>query len=169
MIEGGQMNKTKLKKLFKKTVPKVLLICAALFLLCLIYCKKLVFNMETLHYKSWGLGVVLVEYKFDFVRDSVDVYYYDFDGTIISHKEDQFSKEQQREVKVVCAAAYMPLWRSSYINSRVDDGDQWDITADYGSMEKSVYGSNAYPRTYRSVYEKIRSIADGIGTEHGSL
>ncbi len=69
----------------------------------------------------------------------------------------------------ICAATCMPLWRSSYINLSVADGDQWGITAGYGDMEKSVYGSNAYPLTYRSVYKKIRSIAEGIGTEHGSL
>lgn len=152
------MNKMKLKRI----VLKAFLICIVLFLLCLIYCARLVSGMETLCYNAWGWGVVLAEYKLDFVKDSVDVYYYDFDGTLMSHKVDEFSEDQQREVRFVCAVSCMPLWRSSYINPSVADGDQWYITADYGSMEKYVYGSNAYPLTYHNVYDKIRSIADSV-------
>ena len=118
--------------------------------------------MKTLSYNAWGWGVVLAEYKLDFVNDSVEVNYYDFDGTLTTHKEDTFSAEQQEELKHVCMVSCMPLWRSRYIDPNVADGDQWYITADFGFKEKYVYGSNAYPYTYRNVYDKIRSITDGM-------
>lgn len=147
---------------WKRGILCVLLLGIVLYLTGLIYCATVVSRMETLSYNAWGWGVVLAEYKLDFANDSVEVNYYDFDGTLMAHRKDKFSEEQQKEVRSACVASFMPLWRKRYINSSVADGDQWYIIADFGLKEKYVYGSNAYPLTYRNVYDKIRALADEI-------
>ena len=150
------MDKTK----WKRGILCVLLLIVVLYLVCMIYCMISVSRVKTLSDNAWGWGVVLAEYRLDFADGSIEVNYYDFDGTLMTHKKDEFSEEQQKEVRSACVASFMPLWRSRYVDTSVADGDQWYITADFGLKEKYVYGSNAYPLTYHNVYDKIRSLAD---------
>lgn len=142
----------------KKTVCIVLFAAALLYLGCLIFSTVLVFRMQELTYTAWGWGVVLAEYKLDFNNDFAERNYYDFDGTLSSHVEETFSKEQQTKIMFACAVSFMPFWKSEYIDPHVADGDQWEITMNDGKKEKSVYGYNAYPFAYRRVYHSIQSV-----------
>lgn len=146
----------------KRIIISVLLFFIVLYLLCLIFCTVSVFKMRTLNYSSWGWGVVLAEYKFDFVNDLAEVNYYDYDGTLRTHKEDSFSNEQQMKLRFACAISLMPVWRHRYYNPAVADGDQWEVVISYDEKEKSTYGSNSYPLLYRVAYGMIRSVVDTI-------
>ncbi|MDE7282156.1 MAG: hypothetical protein K2N85_00975 [Lachnospiraceae bacterium] len=148
------------KAKFKKIVITVLALAIASYLLCLIFCTVYIFKMHTLNYNSSGWGVVLSEYKLDFDNDLAEVNYYDFDGTLKTHREDTFSAEQQRKVRLACAISLMPVWKSRYINPNVMDGAQWELTVTYYEKEKRTYGSNAYPLLYRFAYDAIRSVID---------
>lgn len=150
------MRKVKLKRI----IIIVLALFIASYLLCLIYCMASVYKMHTLNYNSRGWGVVLAEYKLDFDNDLAEVNYYDFDGTLKTHREDTFSAEQQRKVRFACAISLMPIWKSRYINPNVMDGAQWELTVTYDEKEKRTYGSNAYPLLYRFAYDAIRSVID---------
>ncbi|MEG2687264.1 MAG: hypothetical protein RR954_09155 [Christensenellaceae bacterium] len=152
------MSKAKLKKL----APRVLIIFFVIYLLCLIYCGVSVFKMQTLTYNSTGWGIVLTEYKLDFVGDLTVLNYYDFDGTLSTHTQNTFSPAQQTKVRLVCAISLMPLWRGEYDNPYVMDGDQWHTIITYGNREKTTYGSNSYPLTYCFVHNTIISIFDTI-------
>ena len=152
------MRRTKLKRI----AIRVLLLFSISYLLCLIFCTVSVFHMRTLNYSSMGWGVVLAEYKFDFVNNLAEVNYYDFDGTLRTHREDSFSTEQQMELRLACAVSLMPVWRYDYYNPGVADGDQWHVIISYDEKEKHTYGSNSYPLLYRVAYDKIRSVVDTI-------
>lgn len=147
---------------FKKIVIRVLVLFSAFYLLGLICCTVLVFHMRTLNYSSMGWGVVLVEYKFDFVNNLTEVNYYDYDGTLTTHKEDSFTKEQQMKLRLASAISLMPIWRNYYYNPAVSDGDQWFVIISYDEREKHTYGSNSYPFLYRVAYNMIRSVVDTI-------
>lgn len=152
------MRKTKLRRI----AIRVLLLFSVLYLLCLIFCTVSVFHMRTLNYSSIGWGVVLAEYKFDFVNNLAEVNYYDFDGTLKTHREDSFSTKQQMKLRLACAISIMPFWRSEYYNPAVSDGDQWRVIITYDEKEKYTRGSNSYPILYSVVYGTIRSVADTI-------
>lgn len=152
------MRKNKLKRI----IISVLTLFSVFYLLCLIFCTVSVFQMRTLNYSSMGFGAVLAEYNFDFVNSLVEVNYYDYDGTITTHKEDSLSKEQQMELRLACAFSFMPVWRQKYYNPAVCDGDQWELIVSYDEKEKRTYGSNSYPLLYRVAYDMIRSIVDTI-------
>lgn len=148
------MRKARLKKTFRC----VLITLLALYMLCLLCCAVSVFRMQTLTYNSTAWGVVLAEYKLDFVHGFVEKNVYDFDGTLSAHAENTFSEEQQTKLRFVCAVSLMPLWRGRYNNPHVLDGDQWYTVIDYGGREKVTRGSNAYPVTYRLIYDTIMTI-----------
>ncbi|MCM1039030.1 MAG: hypothetical protein NC434_06860 [Ruminococcus sp.] len=120
-------------------------------------------NIRTLSYQSIGWGVVLVEYKFDFADDLVEVNYYDYDETLHTHREDTFSPEQQKKLRLACAFSLMPVWKWSYHNPAVSDGDQWEVMITYNNgKEKRTYGSNAYPLLYPLAHDTITSISDTL-------
>ncbi len=152
------MRRTKLKRV----IIRVLLLFIAFYLLSLIFCTVMAFQMRTLNYSSMGWGVVLAEYKFDFVDNLVEVNYYDYDGRLITHKEDSFSEEQQMNLRLACAISFMPIWRDDYYNPAISDGDQWCVLVSYDKKENRTYGSNSYPLLYCGAYNMIRSIVDTI-------
>lgn len=139
----------------KTAIPKIAL---RIVLLCLMFCMASVFRMRKLTIYSMGWGEILAEYQLDFADGFAEVDYFDFDGTPASHAEGIFSAEQQREIRFVCFVSFMPLWRNSYIDSSVADGDQWQITLTYDKMEKTIYGSNAYPLMYDFAWKRIRAV-----------
>lgn len=145
---------------FKMIAIRAVLIFCAFYLLCLVFCIVSVFNMHTLYYSSSGWGVVLVEYKLDFDNDLAEVNYYDYDGTLKTHREDTFSAEQQKKVRLACTLSFMPVWKYHYNNPGISDGDNWHITITYKEKEKNSYGSNAYPFMYRFAYDTITSVFD---------
>lgn len=148
------------KARLKRIVIVVLLLFIASYLLCLIYCTASVYKMHTINYNSSGWGVVLAEYKLDFDNDLAEANYYDFDGMLKTHRENTFSAEQQRKVRLACAISLMPVWKSRYYNPNVMDGNQWQLTVTYDEKEKRTYGSNAYPLLYRFAYDAVRSVID---------
>lgn len=150
------------RKKIKKIIISVLLLFIVFYLLCLIFCAVSVLQMRTLNYSSRGLGAVLAEYNFDFVNNLVEVNYYDYNGTITTHKEDSLSKEQQMKLRLACAVSCMPVWRQKYYNPNVCDGDQCEVIISYDDKEKQTHGSNSYPLLYRVAYDMIRSIVDTI-------
>lgn len=150
------MNKTKLKKF----AIGILLLFTIFYLLCLIFCTVSVFQIRKLNYSSIGWGVVLVEYKLDFVNNLAEVNYYDFDGTLKTHREDSFSTKQQMKLRLACAISLMPVWRNEYYNPNVNDGDQWHLVITYDEKEKHTRGSNSYPLLYRVAYNAISSAVD---------
>lgn len=139
-----------------------MVVLVVIYLLCLVYCTASVFTMQALTYNSMGWGAILAEYKLDFAEDSIELNYYDFDGTLSTHLESAFTPAQQAKVRLSCAISLMPLWRSAYDNPFVMDGDQWRTITVYNSGEKITYGSNSYPITYHFVYHTIMSVFDSV-------
>lgn len=104
----------------------------------------------------------MTEYQLDFVDDRAELNFYDFDGTRSAHAEQTFSAAQQTKIRLVCAISLMPLWRDDYYNPFVEDGDHWHTIMTYSNREKTTYGSNSYPLTYRFVYHAIMSVFDSM-------
>lgn len=148
------------RKKTKRIIISILILFSVFYLLCLIFCTVSVFQMRTLNYNSRDWGLVFAEYKFDFVNNLAEVNYYDHDGTLRTHKEDSFSKEQQMKLRFACAVSFMPVWKDEYYNPAV--ADEWEVIISYDEKEKRTYGSNAYPLLYRVAYGMIRSVADTI-------
>lgn len=153
------MRKVKFKKILVIVVI-VLILFITSYLLCFIYCTTSVYKMHTLNYSSMEFGLVVAEYKLDFDNDFVEVNYYDYDGILKTHREDTFSAEQQRKVRLACSISLMPIWKSRYYDPNVLDGDQWELTVNYDGKEKQTYGSNAYPLLYHFAYDAISSVID---------
>lgn len=156
------MGEHKKKEKLKRAARKILFAAAVIYLVCLIFSMISVFHMQELSYNAWGWGVILAEYKLDFADDFLERNYYDFDGTLMTHVENSFTTAQQLKVRFICSFSLMPLWRGTYINPSVADGDQWELISINGKEERRVYGSNAYPLTYRFVYSTIRSVCDTV-------
>ncbi len=148
------MRKIKLKKL----IPQIVLMILLIYMLCLIYCTIVAFQMKSITYSSSGFGVVLEEYKLDFEENSAVLSYYNFDGDLTSNTEVALSSAQETKIRLICAISFMPFWRSRYVNPYIQDGYQWETIISYNNKAKEIYGSNLRPLTFHFVFDTIMHV-----------
>lgn len=114
--------------------------------------------MTSLTYNDIGFGITLTEYIIDFESNMAERNYYDFSGMQTAHTSVILKSNQESELKLVLALSLFPLWRNSYINPRIMDGNQWRFIKNYNTKEYFTYGSNAYPLTYNWVMFEMGKI-----------
>ena len=83
----------------------------------------------------------------NFKENTVQQNYYHY-GELEDHKEKALGTAEKIKIKVICSFTLFPLWRRSYNNPYICDGDQYLIVRKYENGESVTYGSNAYPLTY---------------------
>lgn len=149
------MKKINLKTLFKR----ILIFFSISYVLALILSLVLVIRMSSIIYESTAFGLVLEEYKLDFISNKSEYNNFDFDGIQVKHEEINLSSLQEFKFKTLFAISLVPLWKKSYDNPFIMDGDQWNMTRSYSNEKKDItYGSNAYPVTYSFVLRVIKGL-----------
>ncbi len=161
------MNEKKQSRSTKIVVSIIVLLFVAFFALRPLLCKALVADIHTLKWEFSGWGVILKECMFRFDDGLVEVTYFDYDETLVSHTEYTFSEDQQKELREACYASRLPLWRGSYYdpNPGYTDGEVWIITIGYDNRERVISGSSAYPRLYHTLYDTAKAITDAMEAE----
>lgn len=149
------MKKINLKRMFKR----ILLFFGISYMLAVILSVVLAIRMSSIVYESTAFGIVLHEYKLDFISNKAECNRYDFDEVQVEHEEIELSSLQEWKFKTLFAISLGPLWRKSYYNPFIMDGDQWNITRVYSNEKKDItYGSNAYPLMYSFVLHAIEGL-----------
>ncbi len=149
------IKKINLKTLFKR----ILIFFSISYVLALILSLALVNGMSSIIYESTAFGLVLEEYKLDFISNKAEYNSFDFDGIQVEHEEINLSSSQEFKFKTLFAISLVPLWKESYDNPFIMDGDEWIMTRAYSNEEKDItYGSNAYPVMYPFVLHAIKGL-----------
>lgn len=112
-------------------------------------------RMTQITYNATAFGATIREDIIDFDANITKRSCFDFVGNLTVNQETTMSKPEEMVIKVVCSVSLFPLWHESYENPYIMDGDQYNIVRHCDNGSSVVYGSNAYPLTYRLVMMAI--------------
>ena len=126
-----------------------------IYVVAVIVSAVLMAQMKQITYTSNAWGKIIMEAKIDFTESRATRIYNDIYGELREQKENPISDAKKTQIKAICSFSLFPIWRKNYNNPRIMDGDQYSIVRRYENSESVIYGSNAYPLTYRFVYKAI--------------
>ena len=142
----------------KKIIKILISIVFVCYIALVIISSVMLSQITQITYRASAFGTVIREDIIDFKENAAWRNYYDFNKTPVQQKENKIDAEKASEIKFICAVSLFPLWRESYHNPSILDGDQYVIIRTYDNEESATYGSNAYPLTYAFVLSAINSV-----------
>ena len=117
-------------------------------------------QMTHITYNATAYGTTIREDIIDFNAGKSQQNYYQYDGELREHTDRIIGTTEQFKIRVICSLSLFPLWQKHYYNPSIMDGDYYNIIRSYKNDENTIYGSNAYPLTYRFV---MRAIKNAVG------
>ena len=127
------------------------------YIIAVIISAIMMSQMTQITYNATAYGAVIREDTINFEANTAQRIYYDFDGELRGHEDSQIGAADIFKIKSVCSLSLFPLWQKIYYNPYIMDGDQYNIVRAYNNSESVVFGSNAYPLTYRLVMMVIEN------------
>jgi len=120
-------------------------------------------DIDQIYVRHSAFASTTSEYKIDLKNKTFWLYYGplgDRKGRDGSLKNEGFTFEKNLEDEKIqtflrtADESGMTLWDERYDNRRLMDGHQWSITIIFSdSTQKSIHGSNSYPKTWRKMCE----------------
>jgi len=147
----------KMKKA-KKWVLRVFLFLLSAYFVAVLISGYMMYKTTSIIYNMTNFGITIGSDNIDFETHSAQRNYYNYSGKLTSKENRKLNNGDITRIKTICSFSLLPLWRHSYNNRSIMDGDQWNLIRSTGTVKHKTDGSNAYPLGYKFVTSCINSV-----------
>jgi hypothetical protein len=149
---------TKRKKLIKRIgFLIVVLLVVYIIMVCISVVKTN--YIKTITFSSSAYGVTINSTEIDLTNKTIHNANFHFNGTLQKEQTNALSVYDFNKLKATCILCCVPLWKKTYENSRIMDGDYWEIELiDKDGKKKTTNGHEAYPVTYGFFLHELKTI-----------
>lgn len=110
--------------------------------------------IKSIAFEKGGYSMDYQYYSYEFTEKNVIYKRSEIQNGKHIEKIKDIPSENARKILEDFQKIHVELWKDEYVNHEILDGEQWELTIDYGYRLRMItVGSNDYPENYEMILD----------------